>query len=132
MAVHVRNVLVLLGIIVTSAAIIYFATEFGRELSEWGRVIDLLLLSVVFISLGVDAATRGDATELVEKGGWRWLRVTNALYIIGAIAAFGTVIVFFGVGTIRPVFKVLIALAIGLALIMVAAWRFGGKPKPRA
>lgn len=129
MAVHVRNVLVLLGIIISAAGVIYFATEFGGELSEWGRVLDLALLGVVFIALGVDQTARGEASEVVDRSGWRWLKVTNALFILGAVAGLGMVIVFFTVD-LRPVYKVLIALAVGLALILGAARWFSGKSPP--
>lgn len=129
-SVQMRNVLVLLGIIITAGGILYFAVEFGGELSEWGRVIDLFLLGVVFIALGAHFSNAGDPTELIERSGWRWLRVTNALYILGAVATFSGLIAFFSVSDLRPIFKVAIAIVVGLALILAAARQW--KPNERA
>lgn len=123
-----RNVLVLLGIVVSTAAIIYFATEFFDVLSDWGRVASLALLAVVFLALGMHFEREGDATEVVSRSGWRWLRVTNALYILGAIATFGTVLAFFAVDQLDRVWKVLITLGLGLGLIVFAARRFERRP----
>lgn len=123
--VQMRNVLVLLGIIITTGGVIYFGTEFGVELSDWGRVLDLFLLGVVFVALGAHFSQTGDATELVERSGWRWLRVTNALYILGAVAAFAALIAFFAVPDLDAIWKVAIAIALGLALILAAARRWG-------
>ncbi|HUR69645.1 MAG TPA: hypothetical protein VM370_10395 [Candidatus Thermoplasmatota archaeon] len=128
-SVQMRNVLVLLGIILTAGGILYFAVEFGVELSEWGRVLDLFLLGVVFIALGAHFNATGDPTELVERSGWRWLRVTNALYILGATATFAALIAFFAVPDLRPIWKVAIAIVVGLALILVAARRWGPPSK---
>lgn len=129
-SVHTRNVLVLLGIILTTGGIVYFGTEFGVELSDRGRVLDLLLLGVVFIALGAHFAHAGDPTELVERSGWRWLKVTNALYILGAVAVFAGLIAFFAVPDLAAIWKVAIAILLGLGLILVASSRQGrGSPK---
>ncbi len=130
-AVNFRNVLVLLGIVVTTAGIIYFATEFLDVVSEWGRVVSLVLLGVVFISLGAHYGETGDATEAVSKSGWRWLRVTNALYILGAVTTFGSVIAFFAVDELDRVWKVLITIALGVGLIIAAARRSGEHTLPK-
>lgn len=123
-SVNFRNVLVLLGIIVTVFGLVFFAVEFLDVISEWGRVGSFVLLGVVFIALGMHFEQVGDATEVVERGGWRWLRVTNALYILGAVCAGGSVIAFFAVDSIDRLVKVLVTLALGLGLILVASWRF--------
>lgn len=121
--VNLRNVLVLLGIILTTAGLIYFATEFVDLISEWGRFVSLGLLTVVFVALGVHFDHTPDATELVGRRGWRWLKVTNALYVLGAIGALSTVIAFFTIDDLDRIWKVLGAIAGGLALIMAAARR---------
>lgn len=123
-----RNVYVLLGIIITAMAIIYFATEFGTDLSPWGRVLDLALLSVIFVALGAHFAATGDATEVVERNGWKWLRVTNALYILGAVGAFAAVIAFFVVPDVQPIVKVGAMMIVGLGLILAAARRYKARP----
>jgi hypothetical protein len=127
--VNLRNVLVLLGIVITAMGVVYFATEFFDILSPWGRVLDLALFAVVFISLGLHFDRQGD-DELIGHRGWRWLRVTNALYILGAISTFGTVIVFFSTDLDR-IWKVLLTIALGIGLILGAA-RVMGKRAPTA
>lgn len=124
-AVNFRNVLVLLGIVVTTVGLIYFAMEFMDIISEWGRVLSLVLLGVMFVSLGVHFEQGGDATEVIERSGWRWLRVTNALYILGAVSTFGAVVAFLGIDELDRIWKVLVTLALGLALILFAARRYG-------
>ncbi|GEM_PF-6569232 len=118
-AVNLRNVLVLLGIVLTTAGIIFFATEFSDLISDWGRVLDLALFAVVFVSLGVHFDQRGD-DEVIGHRGWRWLRVTNALYILGAIATLGAVIAFFATDLDR-LWKVLITILVGIGLILGAS-----------
>lgn len=121
--VNLRNVLVLLGIIITTAGLVYFATEFVDLISEWGRFASLGLLTVVFIALGAHFTQSGDATEIVGTHGWRWLRVTNALFVLGAIGTLATVIAFFTIDDVDRIYKVLFAILGGLALILVAARR---------
>ena len=121
--VNLRNVLVLLGIIITTAGLIYFATEFVDLISDWGRFASLLLLTVIFVALGAHFDDAGDATEVVGRRGWRWLKVTNALYVLGAIGALSTVIAFFAIDDLDRIWKVLGAIVGGLALIIVAARR---------
>lgn len=120
-AVSVRNVLVLLGIVVTVFGLAYFATEFIDVISDWGRVAAFVLLAVVFIALGMHFAQVGDATELLDRSGWRWLRVTNALYVLGAVCAAGSVIAFFAVDGVDRLVKVLVTIGLGIGLILVAA-----------
>lgn len=122
-AVNVRNVLVLMGIIVTVMGLVYFATEFIDVISDWGRVMAFVLLATVFVSLGIHFSTTGDATEVVERTGWRWLRVTNALYILGAVCAGGSVVAFFVVDDLDRLVKVLVTIGLGLGLILAAARR---------
>lgn len=122
-AVNTRNVLVLLGIVMSIIGLAYFAIEFFADLSDWGRVLSFLLLGVMYVALGVHFGQSGDPTEVVERSGWRWLRVTNALYILGAICSGGSVIAFFAVDEIPRVVKLAIALGLGLALILYAARR---------
>lgn len=122
-AVNFRNVLVLLGIVVTTMGLVYFGTEFLDIISDWGRFGSLVLLGIIFVSLGVHFEQSGDATELVERHGWRWLRVTNALYILGAVSAFASVIAFFAVDDVDRVVKVLVTIFAGLGLILFAAKR---------
>ncbi|MEA3199941.1 MAG: hypothetical protein QOE90_1369 [Thermoplasmata archaeon] len=118
-AVNLRNVLVLLGIVLTTIGIVYFATEFSDVISNWGRVLDLALFAVLFVALGVHFDAQGD-DEVIAAHGWRWLRVTNALYILGAIATFGAAIAFFATDLDR-IWKVLIVILVGLGLILGAA-----------
>jgi len=124
--VNVRNVLVLLGIIITTAGLIYFATEFVDLISDWGRFLSLGLLTVIFVSLGLHF-DQGGASEVIGTAGWRWLKVTNALYVLGAIGALSTVIAFFSIDELDRLWKVLGAIFGGLALILVAARRRKGR-----
>lgn len=123
--VNVRNVLVLLGIIVTTAGLIYFATEFVDLVSDWGRFLSLGLLTVIFVALGLHFDQSPDAGGLVGYSGWRWLKVTNALYVLGAIGALSSVIAFFAIDDLDRIWKVLGAIFGGLALILFAARRRG-------
>lgn len=122
-AVNLRNVLVLLGIVVTTASLLYFSFEFADLVSEWGRVASLVLLGVIFVALGVHFEQAGES-EALSRSGWRWLKVTNALYVLGAVAAFASVVAFFAIQDLDRVWKVLVTLVIGLGLILAAARRF--------
>lgn len=124
-AVNLRNVLVLLGIVITTVGLVYFATEFVDVISDWGRVVSLVLLGVVFVALGVHFEQAGESGEVVPHSGWRWLKATNALYLLGAVAAFAAVISFFSIETLDRVWKVLGTVAVGLGLILFAARRLG-------
>lgn len=124
-AVNFRNVLVLLGIVITTVGLGYFAFEFSDVISDWGRVLDLVLLAVIFVALGVHLEKHGDASEAIERTGWRWLKGTNALYVLGAVSAFGAVVAFLAVDDLHRLVKVLVTLVLGLGLILVAARRYG-------
>ena len=128
--VNVRNVLVLLGIIITTAGLIYFATEFVDLISDWGRFLSLGLLTVVFVSLGLHFDEQG-AAELIGHTGWRWLKVTNALYVLGAIGALATTIAFFAIDDLDRLWKVLGAILGGLLLILFAARRIQSRSAPQ-
>jgi uncharacterized membrane protein len=128
-AVNLRNVLVLLGIVVTTLGLVYFAMEFVDVISEWGRVASLALLSVVFVSLGAHFEQVGAATELYAHTGWRWLKVNNALYVLGAVAAFSAVVAFFFIDDLDRIWKVSATIALGLGLILVAARRLEHRPR---
>lgn len=121
---NLRNVLLLIGVLVASIGTIYFATEISQRVSAWGRVVSLLLLSVVYGGLGHHFETTGQWGLLVDKKGWRWLRVTSVLYLLGILAAGAGIIVFLGIDTIDRLLKAAIVIVVGLALILFAASRF--------
>lgn len=128
-ALHTRNVLILVGILITSAGIIYFATEFIDRISEWGRLASMVLLAVFFVSLGIHFEQQGEGGEVSARHAWRWLRVGSALFILGIVSAFIAAIVFLSMDDIDRVFKVLVTIAVGLGLILFAARRFGPTTK---
>lgn len=122
---NIRNTVVLMGVIVTTIGVVYFATEFADIISEWGRVLDFALLTVVYVSLGLHFAHLETGTELVHARGWKWLRTTTAFYILGLIGAGATVIAFLNVDAVDRALKLLIVVALGMGLILVAAQRLG-------
>jgi FtsH-binding integral membrane protein len=126
-----RNVLILLGLVITTVGLVYFATEFSDVISQWGRVIDLALLTLVYVSLGVHFAATEEGGELVRHKGWRWMRVTTAFYILGIVSGFAGVIAFLAIDELSRVTKLLVTIIVGLALIVVTAWKFG-RPKAGA
>ena len=128
--VNLRNVLTLVGILVTTLGVVYFSTEFIDVISDWGRVLSLVLLCVMFVALGVHFDQTREGAELVGHSGWRWLKVNNALYLLGAIAAFAAVVAFFLIGDLSRLWKVGVTIALGLGLILVAARRLD--PRSRA
>lgn len=127
-AVNLRNVLVLLGIVITTAGLVYFATEFVDLISDWGRVVALVLLAVVFVALGVHFEQSG-AAAVTAHTGWRWLKVNNALYVLAAVASFAAVVSFFVIDELDRIWKVAASIALGLGLIVVAAWRMERRPR---
>lgn len=124
-----RNTLILLGIIITTVGLIYFATEFTDIISEWGRTISLGLLTVIYVSLGLHFARTTESDALVQRPGWGWLRVATALYLLGLVGGFSTVMSFLFIDEIDRVWKVLSTILLGLVLIVVAA-RFFGRRHP--
>ncbi|MGQ0536145.1 MAG: hypothetical protein ACT4PT_08740 [Methanobacteriota archaeon] len=118
-----RNVLIVLGIVIVTVSIIYFATQFIDKLSQWGRVIDLVLLTVILVALGRHFEESLPATELIEHPKWRWVRVTTALYLLALVATITGVIVFLNIDGVPRLVKVFGAMLLGLALIFVAARR---------
>ena len=126
-----RNVLLLLGVVVTTVGLIYFATAFADVISDWGRVISLALLTVIYVSLGVHFAGTMESDPIVARPGWQWLRVATALYVLGLVSGFSSVIAFLVIDDVSRVVKVLVVLGLGLALIVTAAWWFRRRePEP--
>jgi predicted Na+-dependent transporter len=128
-AVNLRNVLTLVGIVVTTLGVVFFATEFVDVISDWGRVISLVLLGVMFVALGVHFEQTSEGAAVASHSGWRWLKVNNALYILGAIAAFAAVIAFFAIDELARLWKVAVTIVLGLGLILVAARRLDRRPR---
>lgn len=120
-----RNTVVLLGIIVTTIGIIFFATAFRGIVSEWGRVLDFLLLTIIYVSLGFHFAAMETDPELFHARGWRWLRTTTAFYVLGLVGGGATVIAFLNVDAVNQAIRLLVVVVLGLALILVAASKFG-------
>lgn len=125
-----RNTVVLLGIIVTTIGVVYFATAFSGIISEWGRVLDFALLTVIYVALGLHFAAMETDPELVHARGWRWLRTTTAFYILGLVGGGATVIAFLNVDAVNRAIKLLVVVALGLGLILVAATRWGRDRAP--
>lgn len=122
-----RNVFILLGIIVTVIGLIYFASELIDRLSDVGRVLSLVLLTVMFVSLGRHFEGSSEGDEVVDRAGWRWLRVTSALYLLGLVASVTAVFVFLALDGLDPLAKAGATLFVGLGLILWAARRFGAR-----
>lgn len=125
---HVRNVLVTIGILVAGVGIVYFATEFIDRISPWGRLASLVLLAVMCTALGRHFETSSEEAALVDRDGWRWLRVPTALYLLGLVAAFAAVIVFMGLDDVDRLLKAAVAIAVGLAIVVLGARRFDEPP----
>lgn len=127
-AFHLRNVILFLGVIITTVGLIYFATAFSDLISDWGRVASLILLTVIYVSLGLHFAQNVD-DALIDRPGWKWVRVATALYILGLVAAFSAVISFLVIDDLSRIVKVFVTILFGLFLIVYAASRFQNKPK---
>lgn len=121
---NLRNVLLLVGVLIASIGTIYFATEISNRVSEWGRVVSLLLLGVVYGALGHHFETVGRSGVVLDRKGWRWLRVTSVLYLLGILAAGASIVVFLGIDGLDRLLKAAIVIVFGLALILFAANRF--------
>jgi len=122
----VRNLLLLIGIAVTSIGLVYFATEFVDRISDWGRFLAMVLLTVLFVALGAHFESGPEAGA--AAGAWPWLRATTALYVLGLVSAVVGVFVFLTMDAVDRAVKVLATLLLGLGLILVAARRYGARP----
>lgn len=125
-----RNTLVLLGIVITTIGVVYFAFAFSDIISEWGRVLDFVLLSVAYTAMGLHFAHMETTQELFHARGWRWLRTTTAFFLLGIIGGAAAVIAFLNVESVNRALKLLIIVALGLALILFAAQRLKPASKP--
>ncbi|PSG96783.1 hypothetical protein BRD56_08345 [Thermoplasmatales archaeon SW_10_69_26] len=121
---HMRNVLVTIGILTAGIGIVYFAAEFIDQISPWSRMASLALLAVMCTALGRHFEAEEADSELVDREGWRWLRVPTALYVLGLVAALGAIIVFLGLEDLSRLVKAAIAIALGLGIVVVGARRF--------
>jgi uncharacterized membrane protein YkvI len=118
-----RNSLVLMGILITTIGLIYFATAFSDVITQWGRVLDFFLLTVIYVALGLHFASTETSHDLVHARGWRWLRTTTAFYVLGLVGAGATIVAFLSVQGVDRAVKLLVIVALGLGLILVAATR---------
>ena len=75
-----RSVLTMLGVVITSLGVLYFAVELGHQMSDPGRVLSLVLLTTIYVSLG----RHFEAT--FPEPGRRFFRVPVALYALGAVS----------------------------------------------
>lgn len=118
---HLRNVLLLLGVLVATIGTIYFATEIRTRMSDGGRVVALLLLAFVYGGLAQHFATTGTAGPAVDKRGWRWLRPSTLLFLLALLGAVTSLFVFLGIDGIDRLVKAGVAVLIGLGLIVYGA-----------
>lgn len=125
---NLRNLLILVGIAITSIGLVYFSTEFIERISGWGRLLSMVLLTVVFVALGAHFEQGPETHDATALGGWRWLRVTTALYVLGLVASIVAVFVFLTMEDVDRIVKVLVTILFGLGLILVAARRYGLPP----
>lgn len=125
---HFRNLLVLVGIAITSIGLVYFSTEFIDRISDWGRLASMALLTIVFVALGAHFEAAPGADDHAAADGWRWLRITSALYILGLVSAIVAVMVFLLMDEVDRIVKVLLTILLGLGLILLAARRYGVRP----
>ncbi len=119
---HLRNVLVLVGIVITGVGIIYFASEFIHRLSDWGRVSSLVLLGIVLLSVGRWFELTGQG-EIVEKEGWRWFRIPTALYLLAILSLLTAVIAFLAIDRVDRLVKAAVAILVGLTVLILGASR---------
>ncbi|MHB8605660.1 MAG: hypothetical protein ACYDCK_10440 [Thermoplasmatota archaeon] len=116
------NILVLLGILITGAGVVYFASEFISRLSDWGKLLSLLFISILFVALGVHFEGAGELHQsLVDRRGFRWIRIPTAMFLIGGFTGFVAAIFFLGMDEVDRRVKILVTIALGLVLIFVAA-----------
>lgn len=116
-----QGALTFLGFVLATFAIVYFAAEFVAPLSEWTKIAALLLAAVAFVYLGVYFQQTAIGVPFFDGPRLRWLRPAVVAWLLGLMSVIWADIVFFGTpGLPRPL-KVLATLALGIALIVVAA-----------
>lgn len=120
---NMEGALTFVGFAISVLAILYFSFEYIPEVSPWSQVAALLLLAVSFWAF----ARYVNATVVGEPffGGPRlsWLRPANIFNLLAIIAAIVADMAFFDVPRIDTPVKVLVSLAVGVAIVIVAAKR---------
>lgn len=118
---HLRNVLLLMGVLVATIGTVYFATEIRTRISDGGRVVALLLLAFVYGGLAQHFDATGITGPAVDKDGWRWLRPTTLLFLLALLATVTSLFVFLSIDGIDRLMKAAVAILLGLALIVYGA-----------
>ncbi len=112
--------LTFLGFAISIIAVFYFAGVYLPDVSEWTRLVALVLLSSFFAFMGV--YLRG--TEIGEPffgDHLRWLRPTYVLYLCSVGSAISAEVVFLAINGVETPVKVLVSLLIGVGLIIAVA-----------
>lgn len=116
-----RGALTFLGFILSFFAIVYFAVEYVRPISDWTKIVALALAGLSFTYLGLYIQQTTVGAPFFDGPRLRWLRPAVVSYLLALLAVIWADIVFLGLdGFPRPL-KVLVTLLVGIGLVIVAA-----------
>ena len=123
---NMEGALTFVGFAISVLAILYFAFEYIPYISEWSQVASLLLLAVSFWAFAryVNATVVGE--PFFSGPRLQWLRPANIFNLLAILSAVMADVAFFGVDGIDTPVKVLVSLAAGIAIVLVAARRRRG------
>lgn len=118
---NVQGILTFSGFMIAVLTIFYFATEYIPPLSDWGRVVALLLLAVSMAAFGFYIqSTSVGGPFFVDR--LAWLKPSNMFYllaIVSLVIADGVFV--FGVDDLARPVKILVSMLAGVGLVFYAA-----------
>lgn len=125
-----QGTLTFVGFMLSFLAIIYFAIEYVRPISDWTKIAALILGAVSFTYLGLYIQQTMVGGPFFEGPRLRWLRPAIVLYLLALLSVIWADIVFLGLDEFPRPMKVLVTLLAGIGLIIVAARARTRRPEP--
>jgi hypothetical protein len=117
--------LTFLGFAISIMAVFYFASTyvFRPDISEWTRLVALILLGLCFAFLGVYLRGTTIGQPFFDGPRLAWLRPPVVLYLLALFAGIAAEAVFLNMDGVDRAIKILVSLLVGVGLIVVVARR---------
>lgn len=118
-----QGAMTFLGFTISLLTIFYFSIEYLPRVSDWTRLLALVLMGLCLAFLGVYVRETSVGQPFFDGPKLRWLRPAAVLYIAALVCGIAADIVFLGMDAVERPIKILASLLVGIGLIVAVAMR---------
>jgi cytosine/uracil/thiamine/allantoin permease len=115
--------LTFLGFVISVLAVLYFALEYMPRVSDWTRILALILLALMFGFLGAYLRQTSLGEPFFDGPRLRWLRPPVVMYLSAILSGVAAELAFLNVEDLSRPVKILVSLVVGIGLIVAVSRR---------